>query len=275
MALETLGVRALVSLIFGPVILLAAWFGGLFFAVFVAAVSSLALWEFYQMGLKKNVFPQQFWGVLAGLLWIFFLYRDRPQFLFYLLVALLLLCMATELFRNKPNPLLNLGVTLLGFFYVSFLMSFLLLLRELPSQAGMPYVIGGKVVILLFLSIWICDSAAYILGSRLGKHKLFPRVSPNKTVEGTLFGFLFAILTAYVCQLTFLREVALRHVLAIGAICGSVGQMSDLVESLLKRDAGVKDSSNLIPGHGGVLDRFDSEILTVPVVFAYLKLVAF
>ena len=114
-----------------------------------------------------------------------------------------------------------------------------------------------------------------MLGSKFGKHKLFPRVSPNKTVEGTAFGFFFALLTAYISQLTFLPEISLVDALVIGVICGSFGQASDLIESLFKRDAGVKDASNLIPGHGGVLDRFDSEILVAPVVYFYLRFVVF
>ncbi|RMF57151.1 MAG: phosphatidate cytidylyltransferase [Calditrichaeota bacterium] len=186
-----------------------------------------------------------------------------------------LLLLLYELFRNAVGPILNVATTLMGVFYVAFTLGFLLLVRELPGQVGVGYNVGGLVVILIFLAIWICDSAAYILGSRLGRHKLFERVSPNKTVEGTAFGFLFALLTAYVCQKTFLAELPLVHALAIGGICGSVGQLSDLVESLFKRDARVKDASQLIPGHGGILDRFDSEILTAPVVYLYLVFVAF
>ena len=139
----------------------------------------------------------------------------------------------------------------------------------LAKGTGHPTIFGGKLIILLLLSIWICDSAAYIAGSRFGRHKLFSRVSPNKTVEGTLFGFLFALATAFACQMTFINELSLTQALVIGGICGSFGQLSDLVESLLKRDAGVKDSSNLIPGHGGILDRFDSEILVAPLVYFY------
>jgi len=180
-----------------------------------------------------------------------------------------------ELFRNKPHPTLNLAATILGLFYVPFLLGFLIFIRNIPDVSGFSNHLGGKLIILVFLCIWVCDSAAYIAGSRLGKHKLFPRVSPNKSIEGTLFGFVFAVFTAWLSQITFLQDVALPHVLMIGVVCGSVGQLSDLVESMFKRDANVKDSSSLIPGHGGVLDRFDSQMLVAPVVFGYLQLMVF
>ena len=167
--------------------------------------------------------------------------------------------------RGEGSALLNTATTLAGMLYVGLTLSTLISLREMP--------LGGRVVVLLFAATWVCDASAYILGSKIGRHKLFERVSPNKTIEGTIAGFVLAIVTAWVCHLTFMSGMALVHVLAVGGICGSIGQVSDLVESLFKRDAGVKDSSNLIPGHGGILDRFDSEILAAPAVFLYVQFV--
>lgn len=108
----------------------------------------------------------------------------------------------------------------------------------------------------------------------MGKHKLFESVSPNKTIEGAVAGFVLATITAYLCQVTFMDQLALLHAMAIGAICGSAGQVSDLTESLFKRDAAVKNASKIIPGHGGFLDRFDSPILAAPAVYFYLRFVA-
>ena len=131
------------------------------------------------------------------------------------------------------------------------------------GQAAIDHVYrwGGYTVISIFVMIWICDSAAYYAGSAFGKHKLFPRVSPNKSWEGTFFGFIFAVITAVAAKYIVLDYLPLGSAVIIGVIVGSVGQLGDLIESLLKRDAGVKDSSQFIPGHGGVLDRFDSLLL--------------
>jgi len=121
----------------------------------------------------------------------------------------------------------------------------------------------------------VCDTAAYIVGSYLGKHKLIPRISPNKSIEGTVAGFFFALITAYICYITFIQGLRLQDALVIGGIAGSIGQYGDLFESMFKRDAGVKDSSHIIPEHGGILDRFDSLTLSAPVVFLYLSYCAF
>ncbi len=275
MGLESFGVRVIVTVVMGPLILLAAWFGGIVFSAFVAFLSFMALREFYFMTEQKEIMPQKVLGLTAGIILNLLMYYSLHSKLWIFFTFVSILFIVVELFRNKPHPTLNLAATVLGLFYVPFLLGFMILIRNVPDTSGFSSHFGGKLIIVVFLCIWVCDSAAYIAGSRLGKHKLFPRVSPNKSIEGTLFGFVFAVLTAYLSQITFLQEVALHHVLMIGVICGSIGQLSDLVESMFKRDANVKDSSSLIPGHGGVLDRFDSQMLVAPVVFGYLQLMVF
>jgi phosphatidate cytidylyltransferase len=143
-------------------------------------------------------------------------------------------------------------------------------LREFYQEQ---YTNGGFLVISVFASIWICDSAAYYGGTALGKHRLFLRVSPKKSWEGAVFGFVFAVLTMIVAKFIVLDFLDWNTIIALGVIIGIIGQLGDLVESLLKRDAQVKDSSNILPGHGGMFDRFDSLLLTAPVVFLYLTYV--
>jgi len=133
------------------------------------------------------------------------------------------------------------------------------------------YFSGGYLIISIFITIWICDSAAFFLGTAFGKHKLFPRVSPKKSWEGSIAGFIFALLTMIALKYIILYSFSFVDALITGIIIGSVGQIGDLVESLIKRDAGVKDSSNLIPGHGGIFDRFDSLMLSSPVIYLYLS----
>jgi len=225
--------------------------------------------EFFDLAAKKGTTALRALGFLGGLAVCLCSFFQRLDLLWVLLVGMTILALLVQLFRDGESPTLNVSVTLTGLLYVAIPFSFLIAIREFPVRT----IQNGSLVIMVFLCVWICDSAAYILGSRWGRHKLFVRVSPNKTVEGTLAGFMFSVLTGYVCYLTFLKNLGMRDALVIGAICGGFGQLSDLVESLFKRDAGVKDSSNLIPGHGGILDRFDSEILAAPVVYLYLRYV--
>ncbi|MFQ5602541.1 MAG: phosphatidate cytidylyltransferase [bacterium] len=273
MSLEKFGVRALVTIIFGPFILFCAWKGGYVFLTLMLSIVVLGLLEFYDLSVQKVTNPQRIVGTAFGVLLCLLLFFYQLEFLWLYLTAAFIVMFLLELFRNQVAPILNVATTIMGLVYVALFLGFLILIRELPGQMQRDYQLGGYLVMLIFLSTWFCDSAAYILGSRLGKHKLFERVSPNKTVEGTVFGLLFAIFTAYLCHWLFLDQLQLAAVLVIGAICGSVGQLSDLLESLFKRDARVKDSSSLIPGHGGILDRFDSEIIIAPVVYIFLRFV--
>ena len=163
----------------------------------------------------------------------------------------------------------NIGSTLLGFFYIGLFSSSIVGIREFYSNS-LHYTNGGLLIISIFITLWITDSAAYFIGTAFGKHKLFPRVSPNKSWEGAIAGFVFAIITMVVLNEVLLNFISFNDALVMGVIIGLFGQIGDLIESLLKRDAGVKDSSNLIPGHGGVLDRFDSLIFSSPIIFLYI-----
>ncbi len=215
----------------------------------------------------------------------------------FLIAALIFLpvILGTELFRNVPGALANVSVTLFGVMYVMLSLGSLVGIRELFVPADFPvyahfnvvgptvpeeiqaevYRWGGWTVLAIFGGIWVCDSGAYFAGRAFGRHKLFPRVSPNKTWEGAVAGFAAAIVAFVLFRQFLLPYLSLRDALVCGGIIGIFGQVGDLAESLLKRDAGVKDSSTLIPGHGGVLDRFDSLLFVAPVLFFYLDFVVF
>jgi phosphatidate cytidylyltransferase len=169
----------------------------------------------------------------------------------------------------------NIASTVWGLFYPAVFFGFMILLRELPNELGMEYKLGGKWLLLMLIIIWICDTAAYFIGKAVGKHKLFFRISPHKTVEGAVAGLVFSFITAYIFHLTYIEDLTLLQCMIIALIAGTIGQIGDLVESLFKRDAGVKDSSNLLPGHGGMLDRFDAPLFVAPVVYLYLKFIVF
>jgi len=222
-------------------------------------------------------------------------YPSMAQMLMILLLLALPVIMGIELFRGKPGAVVNVATTVFGAAYAGLFLGSLVGLRELfipedfpvyayfplhggtvPGEvAGELYRWGGYTVITIFAAIWVCDSAAYFAGRAFGRHKLFERVSPNKTWEGAAAGFIGALAVFLVARLTLLPYMTVPAATVCGVIVGCCGQIGDLAESLLKRDAGVKDSSALIPGHGGVLDRFDSLLFVAPLVFVYLDFIVF
>jgi phosphatidate cytidylyltransferase len=187
-----------------------------------------------------------------------------------IIVIISVLMLLIELFRNKGSAIVNLGSLLLGIFYIGLFSSTLVLIREHFAYSDFLYSEGGYLIISLMVTIWICDSAAFFIGSAFGRHKLFPRVSPNKSWEGAAAGFIFSVITMIAANSLVLDTIDLFDSVVIGLIIGIFGQVGDLIESLIKRDASVKDSSKLIPGHGGIFDRFDSLLFTSPIVYVYL-----
>lgn len=262
--------RVLVSLLAIPVILAASYFGGVYFFIFTAVIALVSYYEFCRFVKNKGIYANTWMGILFILLLLtneFFHYLD----IYFLILLLTLLLTLFELFRNKGSAIINIGTTFLGIFYIGFFADALLAIRELYPRIEYLYERGGFLIISILATIWICDSAAFFGGINLGKHKLFPRVSPGKSWEGAVFGFIFSILTMLLAKVIILDFLSWTSVIILGIIVGTIGQIGDLIESLFKRDAGVKDSSGLIPGHGGVFDRFDSLLYTAPVILLYLK----
>jgi phosphatidate cytidylyltransferase len=152
------------------------------------------------------------------------------------------------------------AVTQLGMIYIGWFFSYLLFIRNLTEHGGYLF--------FLILTIWANDIVAYLVGRKFGKHKMAPSISPNKTWEGALAGFITCLAAAEI--FSGIALINGTHALTLGILIGIVAQLSDLVESLIKRDAGVKDSGVAIPGHGGVLDRMDSFVLTAPLLYYYV-----
>jgi len=262
-------VRVIVSVIGIPIILALCLIGGIPFLIFVLAIGIYSFFEFSQILLKKNISVNIFIGGLFVAAIIINFYANFIEFEI-LSVFIILTLLLFELFNNKQSAVYNLGGTLLGVFYIGYFSSFLILIRQYFNTTEIFYNTGGYLIISLFATIWICDSAAFFLGTAFGKHKLFPRVSPKKSWEGAIAGFVFAILTMIAAKAIILDSLSWVNVIWIGILIGIFGQFGDLVESLIKRDVGVKDSSSIIPGHGGVFDRFDSLLFAAPVVYLYL-----
>ena len=285
--------------------------GGYFFFFLIALFSGLALYEFYGIAEKKGAFPLKVLGLFGGFvvngsfiyersqveLFTWFEGRgvrlsmfSQLQFLLVVFLVFLLVVLLTELFRQKGSATLNAATTVFGVCIISLFFGTLIYVRELfpygfpvhkffpTSYAGDAELAmisrwGGYTIVSIFASIWMCDTAAYFGGLTFGRHKLFERVSPKKTWEGAVFGFVAAVLTMVLARATVIDYLRLQDALVIGGIVGIFGQLGDLVESRFKRDAGVKDSSAIIPGHGGVYDRFDSLVFVAPIVYLYIDFV--
>ena len=277
-----------------PLAIFVIYKGGWLFNIVVLAISLMTLWEFYKITEKKQSFPNKHIGlILSALLVLNFSYYPMIKASNYAIILVMvfsLIIFIHELWRKKPNAGLNVSVTLSGIFYISLSFSFLILLRNMFNdlnslqnstvdfiQINTPMLVSSDVnnawlVLCVLISIWICDTAAYFAGKGFGKHKLFERVSPKKTLEGAVAGLIFGILAFIISKEILISDFALFHSIIIGLIVGIFGQVGDLAESLLKRDAGIKDSSAIIPGHGGFLDRFDSILFVMPIVYIYLLL---
>jgi phosphatidate cytidylyltransferase len=271
-----LPLRIASGVLFVPLLIVLARTGGLTFLGFVCLQVALGIREFYQMMRRKGLVPRATLGVLAslGLQWVAF--RPQASQADFLVTAALLLGLALALRRPEwPRQVENLGVTALGVLYVGWLSSHLVLLRELPWLAGTEYARGASFVLLAFFVTWSCDTGAYAVGRLWGRIRPWRSISPQKSIEGALGGFVSAAVAALIARAWFAPYLSVTHAIVLGTLVGVFAQVGDFVESLLKRDTRHDDSSDLIPGHGGVLDRFDSLYFAAPVVYYYLKLVVF
>ncbi len=261
--------RILVAIAAIPFLLFMAYWGKWLFLLFTLTIGTLSFHEFASMGKEKGYALSEILGI--GFIFLFILNAYYTFTDSFLLVFLLPIFFAlSELTKNKPNAIANIGAGLFGILYIGLFSASLIWIREFYHE-NILYSRGGMLIIALFVTIWLCDSAAYFLGTAFGKHKLFPRVSPKKSWEGAVAGFIFSVLSMIVMREFFLQFLSITDAVIIGVLIGIVGQVGDLIESLIKRDAGVKDSSTLIPGHGGIFDRFDSLLFTAPFIYLYLR----
>lgn len=239
--------------------------GGIYLKGFVFALSAMAMWEFYKALKAKEFKPVASVGYI--LLIIYYLINNDFEKMMYILVAATFILLIIPVI-NLEYTFIDVSLTLLGVIYGGILFSTVYLVSAKPA--------GAFLVWLIFIGSWLSDTAAYYSGRMFGKHKLCPEVSPKKTVEGSLGGLIGATLFSGIYGIIISRYTGIMpviHYFLIGALCGIFGQFGDLVASSVKRYVGIKDYSNLIPGHGGILDRFDSIIFSGTVVFYYLTFI--
>jgi phosphatidate cytidylyltransferase len=285
--------RILFAVIAIPIVLFIVLTKPLAFFMLAVILAGLTVQEYYGLAKAKGYSPQTILGIIFTILITLSFGKFRvqsllaplgisiisPQFdmlgIIIMLAAIVIL--SVELFRGFPNPIEHTAITLFGMIYIGVGMGSMFGIHEYFTikNTGMDhfdFLPPGYFILVLLISIWVGDSAAYFAGKGFGKHKVSERISPGKTWEGAIANFIFTIAVWVAAPLIIYKFslLPLHHCIAIGIITGSIGQFGDFGKSLLKRDAGVKDSSNLIPGHGGVLDRLDSILFAAPMVLIYL-----
>jgi phosphatidate cytidylyltransferase len=237
----------------------------LLFFGFVVAVILVASYEYFFMISNVGVegFPVE-GGGLCFLLLLGFYLGGQSLFLFIVLLPVILFVAWFFRENNVKVALDPIAFTVLGVFYTAGLGGYFLLIRNLEG--------GSEMIVFLLLLVWAGDMVAYYVGRNLGKHKIMPVVSPNKTVEGAIGNVVGTLLAAFTSKLWFFEQFSLTHCLIVAFICGIIGQFGDFWESLIKRNCRVKDSGSLIPGHGGFLDRIDSLLFAGPAFYCYYQL---
>ena len=263
--------------------------------LFINLFVTRALWEFYRICEAKGLRTYKVWGVIGTVAmisgsWVFSMLPTLPgPYDYYAKLImklsadfdiLILLVFALGIFirqfpqKHNPTGIETMAVTLFGLIYVAWLGNFITRIYFADPN-------GRYFVMLLVVVTKFTDMGAYLIGSALGRHKMIPRISPKKTWEGTFGGIAFAVGGAVMClywphplsQGILASGMNLTHALALGLLLGTAAVIGDLAESLIKREANIKDSSNILPGHGGALDMLDSFLFTAPLLYVYMRLV--
>ncbi len=272
--------RVLVNVLGIPSLIMLVIFGGPLFAGFVTVVMLLGVRELNILSKNTDSKPLLVLLTISFIL-LSYIYYYSISMVLELLILLTVLTAIVEVFRKKRTPFNNISVILFGFIWLGVMLGSMILLRN--YEAG-GYNIGFELTFAMMISVWICDSAAFFFGKKYGRKKILPAVSPNKSWVGSIAGVIAAfgvMLVLYYTDFAFVGYPSangffhgwldIQDILVLALIFGVFGQLGDFAESLLKREAGVKDSSSLLRGHGGILDRFDSLAFTTPLLVIYAK----
>lgn len=265
--------RSLTGIVFAAIMLAGILIHQYIFATVFAIFLMFTLFEFYKISENIGYEPSVKIGLICSLLLfvIFFLAASHviPKEYIYLSILIPLFTLLPDLFDKQKNGFKNSMITIAGIIYIALpysLLSFLIYPGNDSGSQFYPWVLMG-----IFFIIWIYDSMAYVFGSMLGKHKICVRISPKKSWEGLIGGTVFAVITGIVNSL-FFDELSLINWVVVALLIVVFGTSGDFFESKLKREAGVKDSGNILPGHGGMLDRFDTMLFAAPVIFVWITL---
>lgn len=256
------------------ILLFSLWFNPWMFAGIILAVTVLGLMEFYRLFSAGGNEPQKVFGTICGgvlyllCFWAVPTLQSEPDTRLYFIPViagfLMFFCMFIfEIYRKKTKPLENIAVTATGILYVALPLSLL----NIMNMSATVHFLGFSAFLLgYFILAWVYDTGAYLFGRQFGRHKFFERISPKKTWEGTIAGAFTAAVFAFLMSLA-VKGIVLADWLLLALLVVVFGTFGDLAESLLKRSLNVKDSGTILPGHGGILDRFDTVFISAPFVF--------
>jgi phosphatidate cytidylyltransferase len=260
--------REITALVAAPAaIWITGWGPSWLFNATVALVAVLAMYEFLALGKAKGYdVPTVLCIVIMLIIMAAFIIEDLSVELGMFAALLIIPASYVVTKKSLENSLPSSAIAVLATTYVGMLSGSLIRLHnDFPE--------GYKLVFFLLLVVWLGDTGAYYVGKRFGKHKLSPRISPKKTIEGLIGGVSASVIAALVIHFTFFPKFPLVHAVIAGVLLSIAGVIGDLAESMWKRSAAVKDSGTLIPGHGGFLDRFDSILFTAPILYCYWTLI--
>jgi len=263
-------IRAITGFFFIAVLIAVLLGGALIFVPFFALVAALCAFEFYKMVATETVRPLRWIGTIAAFAvaaavgCVQLGHLKAEQLLWA--VPFIFVVYISALFRKTPNPIQDISFTLTGFIYAAVPFLFFIALGFVQGDYNAYIPLG------FLMLLWTNDTGAYLAGRSFGRTKLFERISPNKTWEGFIGGVVLAVVVALNLQQYF-GSLERWEWVVVALIIGVFGTLGDLVESMFKRNLGVKDSGNILPGHGGFLDRFDGLLVAAPLVYLFLKLV--
>ena len=269
--------RLITGLIIGFIALFVLIYGGIPLLLLVLTVIILVSREYTQILKHKGFLPSFKIITISGVMFTLSAYFGRLDFTPFILTLSVFMSFMYVLFRGRQPYIANVATTILGFIYCGWFPAHLIMLRDIgaiePIFNGLIKINvsmeGAVYTVILLLAVVLTDSFCYFAGIQFGKHKLAEVISPNKTVEGAIGGTLSCVIACLIFG--FLIALPWFHSLVLGILIALFAQLGDLCESMIKRDAGVKDSSDILPGHGGFLDRTDSYVFTLPVVYYYLQ----
>lgn len=252
--------RVITTIVLLPVLIAAIWFGDLWLVLLVAAIGVAGSFEFYRLDLNGKLLPLHYFGIIIVIALIMLPYFVHSITVVHILGFAVVFSLIWLLFPSHKEQAFNRWAwTMAGILYLGFMLTYWVKLRNIEF--------GRDYVFLLIFIIIVNDIAAYFIGKALGKHALAPMISPRKTWEGAIGGLISSILVSVIFYFTFVLPLTWWQLVLIGLLVSVLAQMGDLIESLLKRNKSVKDSGNLLPGHGGILDRVDSYIVTAAAAY--------
>ncbi len=272
--MKKLFTRTITGIVLVMIMLTAVFAGQYSYVALFLTILVIGLKEFLKFYQQSEIKPNRWLSYLISVLMFGISFCVAKGVIggkyFLMLFPFFILIMASELFRNKQKPIENITVTIFSVVYLALPLSFINFIVFSEIIPGDSY--SPKLLIALFILIWVYDSGAYLFGVSLGKHRLFERISPKKSWEGAIGGTFTALAAALIIS-GYVPEIKVIHWIAIGILTVVSSTFGDLTESMFKRYFEVKDSGQILPGHGGILDRFDSLMFAGPVIFVYLKII--